>query len=417
MPFMLSFGRLKMIKEVPMKKQWIVLLSVILLMVPALSWAEQFSILGSRALGMGGASVAAVNDSTAVYWNPAALADFRRVDIRIPAAIGVYDHMGLKDTWSKINDLYDQALAGDITAAEQLKQLLNDLDKPNTGADIDASAGLLISIPISQSAMAISALGLGYAGLHPTVDTLNQDTTNPAAPDYIANNHTTVTGIGIGAAEPAVSLATSFSDKVFIGANAKMIYASTYVNTQLITSNTSDTFIDDLRNSKTESNKASLDAGILYAPVENFRIGVVGRDLNSPSFPVEGVVAQKQPSGDVTTSLVKGEITFDAQYRAGIAWRPSKTFTISADYDLTRNKTLVPGYENQTAAVGLEKTFFSEYLTVRAGAYKNTADSSSKNVYAAGLGLRLFALRLDVAGAYDFNERQGQVSADLALRF
>jgi hypothetical protein len=366
---------------------------------------------------MGGASVAAVNDSTAVYWNPAALADFRRVDIRIPAAIGIYDHMGLKDTWSKINDIYDQALAGDTAAADQLKQLLNDLDKPNTGADIDASAGLLISIPVSKSAMAISVLGLGYAGLNPTVDTLNQNTTNPAAPDYIANNHTTVTGIGIGAAEPTVSLSTSFADKVFIGANAKMIYANTYVNTQIITSNTSNTFVDDLKKSKTESNKASLDVGILFAPVESFRIGVVGRDLNSPSFPVEGLVAQKQPSGDVTTSLVKSEITFDPQYRAGIAWRPSNTFTVSADYDLTRNKTLTPGYENQTAAVGIEKTFFSEDFTVRAGAYKNTADSSSKTVYAAGLGLRLFALCVDVAGAYDFNERQGQVSIDLALRF
>jgi hypothetical protein len=189
------------------------------------------------------------------------------------------------------------------------------------------------------------------------------------------------------------------------------------VNTQIITSNTSNTFVDDLKKSKTESNKASLDVGILFAPVESFRIGVVGRDLNSPSFPVEGLVAQKQPSGDVTTSLVKSEITFDPQYRAGIAWSPFKTFTISADYDLTRNKTLTPGYENQTAAVGVEKTFFSEDFTVRAGAYKNTADSSSKTVYAAGLGLRLFALCVDVAGAYDFNERQGQVSIDLALRF
>ena len=123
-----------------MKKHWIVLLFVIMLTAPSQSRAEQFSIIGSRALGMGGASVATVNDSTAVYWNPAALADFRKVDIRIPFEVGVFDHMGIKDTWSKINDLYDQALAGDLTAAEQLKQLLNDLDKPNTGADIDVSS-------------------------------------------------------------------------------------------------------------------------------------------------------------------------------------------------------------------------------------------------------------------------------------
>jgi F plasmid transfer operon, TraF, protein len=400
-----------------MKKQWIVLISVILLMAPSMLWAEQFSIIGPRALGMGGASVAAVNDSTAVYWNPAALADFRKVDIRIPFEVGVFDHMGIKDTWSKINDLYDQAVAGDLTAAEQLKQLLNSLDKPNTGADIDVSSGLLVSIPISRAAMAVSALGLGYAGLTPTVDTLNQNTTNPAAPDYIANNHTTVTGIAIGAAEPAVSFATSFANKIFIGANAKMIYATTYVSSMIVTTNTSNTFVDDLKKSKTDSHKASLDLGILYAPVESFRIGVVGRDLNSPSFPIEGMVAQKLPSGDVTTELVKSEIKFEPQYRAGIAWRPLTTLTVSADYDLTRNKTMVPGYENQTAAVGVEKTFFAEYLSVRAGAFKNRADNNAKTVFTAGLGSRLFALRFDLAGAYDFDERQGQVSVDLALMF
>jgi len=226
-----------------------------------------------------------------------------------------------------------------------------------------------------------------------------------------------VTGIAIGAAEPAVSFATSFAGKIFIGANAKMIYATTYVSSMIVTTNTSNTFVDDLKKSKTDSHKASLDLGILYAPVESFRIGVVGRDLNSPSFPIEGMVAQKLPSGDVTTALVKSEIKFEPQYRAGIAWRPFKTFTISADYDLTRNKTLVPGYENQTAAVGVEKTFFAEYLSVRAGAFKNRADNNAKTVFTAGLGSRLFALRLDLAGAYDFDERQGQVSVDLALMF
>ena len=402
-----------------MKKRWTVLLSVVLLMAPSMARAEQFSIIGSRALGMGGASVAAVNDATAVFWNPAALANFRRVDIRIPTEVGVFDHMGLKDTWSQINDIYDEALAGNTAAAEQLKQLINNLDKPSTGADIDVSTGLLISIPISKSAMAVSALGLGYAGLYPTVDTLNQNTTNPAAPDYIANNHTAVTGIGIGTVQPALSFATSFADKVFIGANAKMIYAETYVISQIITSNDYHAFLDDLRKSGTKSSKASIDAGILYAPIESFRIGVVGRDLTSPSFPAAGIFAHKQPSGDVTLSAApeQTEITFSPQYRAGIAWIPFKTFTISTDYDLTRNKTLTPGYKNQTAAVGVEKTFFSEYLSVRAGAFKNTADSSSKAVYTAGLGLRLSVLRVDVAGAYDFDERQAQVSADLALMF
>ena len=403
-----------------MKKQWIAILALSIIMVPALSQAAQFSVVGPRALGMGGASVAAVNDSTAVYWNPAALADFRKVDIRVPVEAGIADHMGLKDTWDKINNIYSKVQALDQTAANDMKQLISDLDKPDTGADVDLSAGLLVSIPIAKSALAVSALGLGYAGLFPVVDTLNTDTsiTLPLSPNYIANNHTAVTGLGLTAREPAVSLATSFGDAVFIGVNAKMIYADTYVNSTAITTNTFNTFRSDFEQSKTSTNKASLDAGILIKPAESVRVGVVGRDLNSPSFPYEGAVAQKQPSGDVIlATATKGEITFDPQYRAGLAWQPFKTLTLAADYDLTKNKTLTPGYESQTAAVGLEKTFLAEYLNLRVGANKNMADSGAKTIYTAGLGLRFLALRFDLAGGYDFDKKQGEVSVDLALRF
>lgn len=398
-------------------KQWLVFFALVLVVVPAASRAEQFAVVGPRALGMGGASVAAVNDSTAVYWNPAALADVRVVDIRIPVEAGLADHVGLKDTWSRINDINAQVQAGDPAAINETIGLLQDLDKPNTGADIDASAGLLVSIPIAKSTLAISALGYGYAGLYPTVDTLHLGS-NPGTPaTFVGNNNSTVTGIGIIAREPAVSFATSLVDKVFIGINAKMIYADTYVNSTTLRSNTFNTFFDDLKNSKTTSNKAALDAGILYVPVQSFRVGLVGRDLNSPSFPAEGVFAQKQVNGDVSPITKMDEIKFDPQCRAGVAWLPFKTFTLAVDYDLTRNKTLTPGYEDQTAAIGLEKTFLSEYINLRIGTYKNTADSSAKTVYTAGLGLRLFALRLDVAGAYDFDKRQAQASVDLALRF
>jgi hypothetical protein len=38
-------------------------------------------------------------------------------------------------------------------------------------------------------------------------------------------------------------------------------------------------------------------------------------------------------------------------------------------------------------------------------------------VYTAGLGLRLAAFRLDLAGAYDFKEQEAQASLSLALTF
>ena len=51
------------------------------------------------------------------------------------------------------------------------------------------------------------------------------------------------------------------------------------------------------------------------------------------------------------------------------------------------------------------------------GAHKNIADKDAQPVYSAGLGLRFFALRMDLAAGYDFHKRQGEASVDLALRY
>jgi len=379
--------------------------------------AAQFSVVGPRALGMGGASVAAVNDSTAVYWNPAALADFSRVDIRIPVSLAGRDHVGIKDKWDRINTIDTLVQNNDPAAINETLRLLDDLNKPKSGADIDGSAGLLVSVPIGSSAFALSGMGMMNAGIYPTMDTLNTSATFSAA-NFVGNNNSGVTGIGMTTVEPAVTYSTSFGSKLFVGANAKMIYAKTYVQSVRLKSDTFNTFKDDLDKSKTSTSKAAADAGILFKPLEQFAIGLVGRNLNSPAFPVSGNFAVKDPvTGAVSLSHQRKEIELEPQYRAGIAWKPFQTFTMAVDYDLNKNKTFTPGFEDQTIAVGLEKTLFSEYLNIRLGAYKNLAESGTKAVYTAGLGFRLFALRLDLAGAYNSDKDEVQASVDLALRF
>ena len=384
-----------------MKKYGIILLVMAFLLAPAMAQAVQFSIVGPRALGMGGANVAAVNDSTAVYWNPAALADFRKVDIRVPVSAALRDHVGLKDTVDRINEIHALVLASNTAAINETIDLLNHLNKPNTGADIDASAGLLVSIPFSKSAIAVSALGLGYAGLYPTIDTTNMSPTF-GSPTFVGNNTSTVTGTGIVGVEPTVSFATQFTEKLYIGANAKMIKANTYLYAQTITSGDFSNFTDNLDNSKTASNKAAVDAGILFVPIKSFNVGLVGRNLNSPKFPIVGGA---------------GDLKLEPQYRAGVAWKPFSHLTVSADYDVTKNKTLTPGFEDQTVAAGVELTLPKEIMSFRGGLYKNTAANDSNIVYTAGVGLRIFALRINVAGAYDFQEREYQGSVDVALRF
>lgn len=403
-----------------MKKQFVILLAGVVLLAPAVAQAVQFAVVGPRALGMGGASVAAVNDSSAVYWNPAALADFRKVDIRIEGSAALHDHIGLKDTWDRIDDLYDLALTGDPATLTQLRQLILGLDKPDMTTDIDASAGLLISIPVGKSAIAVSGLAVAYGEIYPVVDTLNIDVTPFAGPPpagSVALNNTAATGVAIAAVESTLSLATSLGNTVFIGANAKMISARTFLHSDYLQNGDFNNFYEDINNTKTTTNKGSIDAGILIKPVKSFGIGVVGRYLNSPKFPIKGSIAEQQITGDVAVSPSEGELELKPQYRAGIAWKPVRLLTLSVDYDLSKNRTFTKTYEYQTLAGGVELTLPKEIVSFRAGAYKNMADSDANVTYTAGFGFRIFAFRFDVAGAYDFDERAYQASANLALRF
>lgn len=402
-----------------MKKHAFFVLCVILFL-PLYAYSQPFTIVGPRALGMGGASVAAVNDSSAVYWNPAALAGLKKLEIRIPAGAAFRDHISLQDKWDRIIEIEDLINAHDPQALNEFDQLLTELERPGTGTDLDANTGLYIAIPFSRSAIAISSPAFGYAGLYPTIDIYNRNTaaSPPPPADSIVHNNSAVTGMGMITVEPTFSFATRLWEKVLIGVNAKMIYASTFIHSENIRIGDIDNFIDNLDASRTDSNKAGLDAGIVIKLTESLSIGVVGRNLNSPSFPISGYIAQRQDDGDVTTIYTDGELELEPQYRAGVAFRPVSYLTLSADYDISKNKSIgIPGYEDQTAAAGLEITLPKEIISIRGGVYKNQADSDSNPVYTAGLGIRLFFLRVDVAGAYDFREQEAQVAASLALRF
>lgn len=401
-----------------MKRYCSVLLALSLVLVPVLAQAAQFAVLGPRALGMGGASVAAVNDSTAVYWNPAALANSRKVDIRITAGAAVRDYMDLSNKWDRINVIYDTYPAGwTLATPDELKQLLLEFNRPDAVTNIDVTGGLLVSFPVSSSGLAFSALGIGFAEIFPTIDTLHMNTT-PGPSFDIQNNNSAVTAVGVVLVEPAISFATPLGDHFLVGANAKMIYAGTFLHSVSIHAGNYDTFVDTMNNSETTSSKASVDAGLLFKPVSGLDIGVVGRYLNSPTFPIAGTAAVKNGAGDVSLAAVTaGEIEIKPQYRAGVAWKPIENLTLSADYDLSKNKSFTESTEDQTIAGGIELTMLSEILSLRAGAYKNTANDLANVVYTAGLGLRVFFLRIDLAGAYDFKEQEAQASASLALRF
>ena len=119
------------------------------------------------------------------------------------------------------------------------------------------------------------------------------------------------------------------------------------------------------------------------------------------------------------------DVKLDPQVAAGVAFIPFETLTLEVDLDLTENETTLTGYKTQNISAGLEWDAF-RVLALRAGVYKNLAESDIGVVYTAGLGLNLWAARLDIAGAFagDSEEFDGEdvpketrVAAQLSIDF
>jgi hypothetical protein len=96
---------------------------------------------------------------------------------------------------------------------------------------------------------------------------------------------------------------------------------------------------------------------------------------------------------------------------------PTSSLVITFDGDITSNKTLVPGYKSRILSLGAEQTILSDFISLRAGVLKNVEEAKSTFVPTAGFGIRIFALRVDVGGGYDFRERQVLASASVAMTF
>ena len=98
----------------------------------------------------------------------------------------------------------------------------------------------------------------------------------------------------------------------------------------------------------TISTTYGIDVGAIYRPSSWLRFGVVAKDLNQPEFDA--------PDGT--------KIKLGPQVRGGMAINPYSSLTLSADVDMTSNKTLVPGVKSQLLSLGAEQTILTEFLVV-----------------------------------------------------
>ena len=356
--------------------------------------AVEFAIVGPRAVGMGGAGVAVTTDALATYWNPAGLAMQDSMDLRVQASGQLTDRLGIADTLKDIDALNK----ADITAPNiaRLQGLLDRLNRPGASVSAAGAAGAYLKGYFGDHAFGFSVSDVATGGLF---------TPTPLMAGS-SGGQLNVTGQlavrGLEARQAGFSYAYAFSDRTFaIGGTAKIIQGAAYSASVNVFGSEGDAgFTSDLGRAKI-STAIGIDAGAIYRPSSWLRFGLVGKDLNQPTFDA--------PNGQ--------EFKLVPQVRGGVAVNPYSTLTLAFDGDITSNKTLVPGIKSRVLSLGAEQTLLAEFLSLRVGALKNTEDANSKITPTAGLGIRFFALRVDIGGGYDFAERQALASGSVSMTF
>lgn len=372
----------------------LLLIALLNVCVPFLSSAEEFAIVGPRAMGMGGAGVAVTSDSLATYWNPAGLAMSRTVDVRIQGGIQAVDRQGVLPTVKDIRriNLRD-------TSARNINRLQGLVDKLNQSAPSGSaieSGGIYVKGYWGDIAFGMNVSDVVTAGefLQSAVSVNNTGTR--------LNVNGQIAIRGLEARQAAFSSAYTFADGTFaIGATFKLIQGAAYTGLVNPTSGDAAFPIGKGLGKAHISTAVGTDVGAMFRPTSWVRVGVVGKNLNAPSFAA--------PDGS--------RLTLGRQVRAGVAVNPYSSLTLTVDGDLTSNQTWIPGLKSRVVSGGAEHTWFGDILALRLGALKNVEDAKSIVTPTAGLSLRVFTLQIDIGGGYDFRQRQALASGSIAMTF
>jgi hypothetical protein len=278
--------------------------------------AQIVESVGARALGMGGAFVGVATDSTATWWNPAALATGPFLDLSL-------------------------------------------------GRQLTETAG---ELPLQRDrafwvAMATPPLGASYAQFRVT----GTPTAQPRA--HREEEGAAVSLRSLSASQFGVTLVHSVVSGVHVGTTLKYVRATPRLSIADATRSSSDLLDtgDDLSGGDPQ-NAFDLDVGVL-AVTGALRVGAVVRNVREPEFDVAGGAAPTDVDAGGST------LRIPRQVRAGLAFDAESTaasvpLIVSLDADL-RRYTAGAG-ERRVVAVGAERWFLERRLGVRGGGRFNT---------------------------------------------
>jgi hypothetical protein len=316
----------------------------------------------------------------------------KSMDIRIQGTAQVTDRLGVG---SALNDLQDFN-PSDPSSANRAKaqNIANQINRAGATVSGVGTAGLYFKGHFGEHAFGFNVSDVATSGGFVSTPL----SVSPTGPVIIKGQ---MALRALEARQAAFSYAYAFADKTFsIGVTGKIIQGAAYNNTTNLQGGQDPSLFNNLGQAKI-STSYGIDVGAMYRPSSWLRFGVVAKDINQPTFDAPGGLQYK----------------LTPQVRGGVAVSPWSTMTITADMDITSNQTLVPGLKSQVLSLGMEQTILAEFLSLRVGTYKNVQDAGSIFTPTAGIGIRIYSFRLDLASGYDFNEGGAIASGALSLTF
>ena len=338
------------------------------------------------------------------------------------SGVGYVDN-GAVESVSKLNDagffeLIDKAdnNVADITLADRAVLLSSrdiiigmngqgGLVTPDAyfSAQIDSfSLGILGTSEVAGAAVvdpSYDRLIFDNGGVYTDIETLSLVTAGDytsSSLEYAVNNGLTYLNVDtLNIVEVPLSYGHAFDTAigdVSLGGSFKFMQGTTYNGAINIDTDFGD-IEDRLKNTEKKTSTFGVDLGLLYEPEvsEGLRIGLVGKNLNKPSFDrIDG-----------------SKIDVDPMIRVGLAYDILESLEFAVDYDITENDTLLittsEAYKTQYLGGGLNWHPVS-WASLRGGLMDNLSSSHEGTIYTAGLAVGPSFFQLDVSAQLSSKE-------------